>query len=652
MEPNRTGKTLIPGSVVNSGKTVVPGQPTDAPAGGLDKMLEVVVGGPDPAAPQAFLLVISGSEPGRLHVIDRPEMVIGRSKYADISISERAMSQQHAKVVRMGDHHRLYDLGSTNGTFVNDQRIDEVDLEVGDVVRTGETAFTYMSSSAQPSQSDSTLALPGSTGGAQARPPSGGRGALVRRSAHPGTPPARIPPAEVLPMPAATPDYGSDWIGQLLKIIGFFRRYWLSILVFTMLGGAAGIASYRFFKPPAKAQFEVALVPQATDNPVEQGRRFNFEFFRAAKSNFMRPALIYDTLTELGETDITEDRIRKMQRRLELNRAGQFSYNGSFAASTAEEAIAFLDVHLELYLEHEMEKALKALMVEVETLEERLYEAEEELQATDQAILAFKQEHSEGLPEQAQQLYGELISLGTDRGRAASEIARASAELSLSRKRLESESPIIESRIEMARPYESAISDVKRQIAQAKASGKGNAHPEVVALQAQLEHLETLRDDVMANGGGASNIVRSKNPLFKNARLAVDEAEAAYKIAQAELSRLTNDLERTEAIVAKLPELQAEYSELNRSYEATKKVHANLFEKLNSSRIQLEMERASASQRYDIITPPNVQPQSRLKVMGIRGGALAMVGFFFAIGLGLLRDLRRFIAARLEQTRS
>src|SRR5688572_31687150 len=120
MEQGRTGRTLTPG-------------------GGLDQMLEVVASGPDPTAPQAFLLVVSGAEPGRLYPIERPEITIGRSKYADIHISERAMSQQHAKIVRHGDHHRLYDLGSTNGTFVNDEKIDQVELKVGDVVRTGET---------------------------------------------------------------------------------------------------------------------------------------------------------------------------------------------------------------------------------------------------------------------------------------------------------------------------------------------------------------------------------------------------------------------------------------------------------------------------------------------------------------------------------
>lgn len=670
VNPNRTGRTIVPGSVPGgivsgvTGHTVVPGSRTvgdNEP--GLDKMLEVVVDGPSTSQPQAFLLVISGAEPGRLHILDRPELIIGRSKFADIRISERAMSQQHAKLVRMGDHHRLYDLGSTNGVFVNDKRVEQADLKVGDVIRTGETVFTYMSSSGgDPGQSEATLALPSAT--SKTRPPTypphgggghpmhaGGPNPLTAVALRNRLPAVRQMGPHVLQAPALDAD-GPDFIALLIRVLAFFRRYWLSIMILTLLGVGAGVASYKFRKPPAVAKFELHLIPDASDNPVQQGRRMNFEFFRSAKQNFLRPSLINETLTELGETDITPQRIREVQQALELNQGRgptENIYAGSFQAGTAEEAMEFLRVHLDLFLEREIEKALKVLLVEVEALEKKLAEAEEELNSTEQAIVAFKQEHSEGLPEQASQLYESLIALGAERGRVASEVARAAEESRVRKKQLRSEAPEMERRISLARPYEDAIADVKQELAAARAAGKGPDHPDVKALKAQKEKLEALRDEVMKEGAG-DGVVRESNPVYESRRIALDDASTSLKVAQAEMARLTNDIKRTEKIVAELPRLQQEYTELTRSYEATQKMHANLLEKLTSSKIQLDMERASATGRYDVITPPNVEPVSKVKTLIKRAGLLGMLGFFFGIGIGLLRDLRRLVAARLAQT--
>jgi pSer/pThr/pTyr-binding forkhead associated (FHA) protein/uncharacterized protein involved in exopolysaccharide biosynthesis len=657
VNPNRTGRTIVPGSMPGSvvsgvtGHTMIPGAEP-----GLDKMLEVVVDGPGTSQPQAFLLVISGAEPGRLHILDRPELIIGRSKFADIRISERAMSQQHAKLVRIGDHHRLFDLGSTNGVFVNDKRIEQVDLKVGDVIRTGETVFTYMSSSGgDPGQSEATLALPSAT--SKTRPPTGQNPHVPAGMA--GTaialrnrlPAVRQYPPQVLQAPALDAD-GPDFIALMIRVLAFFRRYWLSILILTLLGVGAGVASYKFRKPPAMAKFELHLIPDASDNPVQQGRRMNFEFFRSAKQNFLRPSLINETLTELGETDITPQRIREVQQSLEFNQGRgptENIYAGSFQAGSADEAMEFLRVHLELFLDREIEKALKVLLVEVDALEKKLAEAEEELNSTEQAILAFKQEHSEGLPEQASQLYESLIALGTEKGRVASEVARAAEESRMRKKQLKSEAPEIERRISLARPYEDTIADTKRELAKARAEGKGPDHPDVKSLKAQIQKLENLRDDVMKEGSGGEAVANA-NPVYESRRIALDDASTSLKVAQAEMARLTNDIARTEKIVADLPRLQQEYTELTRSYEATQKIHANLFEKLTSSKIQLDMERASASGRYDVITPPNVEPVSKIKTLIKRAGLLGMIGFFFGIGIGLLRDLRRLIAARLAQS--
>jgi|GEM_PF-1756766 len=662
VNPNRTGRTLVPGMQQGQGA-------------GLDAMLEVVGDSPSAGSAHAFLLVISGSEPGRLHVLEKPELVIGRSKYADIRISERAMSQQHAKIVQSGDGHRLYDLGSTNGTFVNDQQIESVDLRAGDVVRTGETVFTYMASgsTAAVGGSDSTMTLPprggrarpvettpvlgtaqpqGAAGGPGGAPPSGG-GALVLRS--------QVAPAavgvmpQVIGVPAAAPaEEESDPIGLIIKVLDFARRYWLQIAIFTVLGLGLGVLSYKFAKPPVVAKFEVQLIQPPADNMMTKGRRMNLEFFRSAQKSFRRPAIIRASLEALGETEISQNRLRKIHDSLTFKQANRREakdvYEGSYQAKTADEALDYLRVHLKIFIDTEIEKAMKVLHVEVETLEKKLKQADEDLNATEQAVMAFRQEHSEGLPEQAQAIYQEMMALRTAKGATAGEVTRASEMVKSSRKKLKSQAPELQSRIDLARPYEESIAEVNQALAEARAAGKAGQHPDVIKLKRQKASLEKQRDEVLKNG--TSKIVRESNPLYEGRRDAKTDAEAELRIAQAQLGRLTNDMERAKKLVDALPRLQREYAELTRSDEATKAVRKRIFDNLQSSRIQLDLERASAAARYDITTPPNVEPPSKVKTIVTRAGVLGFLGFGFGVFLGLLRDLRRVLATRMAQERS
>lgn len=654
-----------------TGRTVVPGDNPEH--GGLDKMLEVVAGAPDPAASHAFLLVVSGTDPGRLHVIDQPEMIIGRSRFADIHISERALSQQHCKLVRHGEFHRLFDLGSTNGTFVNDVRVQQVDLKPGDTIRTGQTVFSYMAGNASEAPlSHDTMDLPGRhraahnvshmpqaglpvTAMAPYVPPPGPPPptALARRGAPP--PMVDLAPAgyaglpHVLEAPAPAEE-GVDLITWLLRGIDFFRRYWLSILLLTLLGAGLGAGSYKIKKPPAEAEFEISLIPMGVDNPVERGQRHNFEYFRDAQQNFVRPALIYETLKELGETDITPDRLRAVQKSLTFAKGGQYTFKGTYTAPTPEIAVDYLEVHLKLYKESEIEKALRVLTAEAETLEQQVAETEEKLAADDEAMLAFKQENLDGLPEQAGEQLGRMIELESQKTMLSAQVTKAQNDLKFSKKQLNREDPEIESRIKEAEPFAAGIAEAKKRIAQLRAGGAGELHPDLVEAKEQLAALEALRDQTIAHG--TTKIVKSKNPVYKNYRTAVDQAETNYKNAVADLNAVIKDLGKTEEIVEKLPRLQAEYAELTRSYEATEKTHTELFTQLQSVKVRLELERAQAAARFDVITPPNVKPVSKIFTILLRSGIGLFAGFFLGIGLGIIRDLRRFISARLAATRA
>lgn len=73
-------------------------------------------------------------------VIERPQLVIGRSARADISVSDPSLSRSHAELCHEGDSWIVKDLGSRNGTRVNGKLIaEDTLLDFGDVISVGDT---------------------------------------------------------------------------------------------------------------------------------------------------------------------------------------------------------------------------------------------------------------------------------------------------------------------------------------------------------------------------------------------------------------------------------------------------------------------------------------------------------------------------------
>ena len=80
---------------------------------------------------------------GRDVTLGQGVTVIGRSSGCDIVLDDPNVSRRHAEVRRLGEGYSLIDLGSTNGTEVNGQRVGETSLMNGDVIGVGTTRLTF-----------------------------------------------------------------------------------------------------------------------------------------------------------------------------------------------------------------------------------------------------------------------------------------------------------------------------------------------------------------------------------------------------------------------------------------------------------------------------------------------------------------------------
>lgn len=90
------------------------------------------------------LVVVEGASIGLEVLLDKPEMIVGRTDDADVPVDDKLVSRDHAKVIAgPGDQYFLLDNDSTNGTFINNQQISRAPLREGDKVRVGSTVLRF-----------------------------------------------------------------------------------------------------------------------------------------------------------------------------------------------------------------------------------------------------------------------------------------------------------------------------------------------------------------------------------------------------------------------------------------------------------------------------------------------------------------------------
>ena len=90
-----------------------------------------------------FVTITQDGDERIAFVLNRDEVFVGRTLNNAFVIEHPSVSKRHARLIVEDDHYFLFDLDSSNGTFVNGKRIKEARLEDGCEVRFGRANFIY-----------------------------------------------------------------------------------------------------------------------------------------------------------------------------------------------------------------------------------------------------------------------------------------------------------------------------------------------------------------------------------------------------------------------------------------------------------------------------------------------------------------------------
>src|SRR5882757_1204629 len=96
----------------------------------------------------AKLVLLSAGMTGRTHELKVDKTTIGRLEDNSFQIAEPSVSSHHCEVLVKGADVVIKDLNSTNGTFINGEKISEAPLKPGQLLRLGNVELRLESDSA------------------------------------------------------------------------------------------------------------------------------------------------------------------------------------------------------------------------------------------------------------------------------------------------------------------------------------------------------------------------------------------------------------------------------------------------------------------------------------------------------------------------
>lgn len=595
------------------------------PRAALASQLDALVADVDSSAATAFLVGLSGRHAGKLFRIKEGESILGRSSGALVTLDEKAVSLRHAQLVFHAGQCVLMDLGSTNGTYVNDIRVTEaVELHAGDVIRLGKSVLGFLTDAEDQEQHTRALArVPISN----LVPASGHGHSVAQRS-------VTLAPSLVVAAPAPAPNPLDNVLDKLELGKRFLKAYWRGMALGAALGALLG-ASTIFIRPPlATASFIIALKHQRDDAPVG-GQRFvtqGASYFRHAEANFLNTELVRSTMKLLGMP--TPPSVLPVVKSLKFDQFGEGVYRGEFVHADPAQAERFLAVHLQNYLEEEINKSIKVLGSEVALLRKQYQDNERVLRDTEAKLKVFKEKHLQGMPENAAGQLASRAQLQTRAVELQAAVERYGQELAFSRKQHAQGDAIVATRVDRSQSHSAALASTRQKLATLRSRSLTDAHPEVQALLKEERELASLEANAVS--AETTEVERRANREYSAQQSRIGELEVLVSSSKTELGLVAGRLAEIDKVSAMMPAVEAEFSELSRTLSASQNLHQHLYEQLKAKELKLEFDRASVAGRYELLEPLNVEPVAPAQTAVKRAILGTGAGLFLGAGGGLL----------------
>ncbi len=418
----------------------------------------------------------------------------------------------------------------------------------------------------------------------------------------------------------------------LTQLHGIWRHRWYALIVAVVIPPIGWF--YVATLPPvysASARVYVdtdsVLTPLLQGLAIESGANRKVAMMTSilfSRENMEKLARMTDMDLRAKTPEQMDNLVGSLKGRVGLAPQGQNIYMISFNDTSPDLAKRVVQSMLTIFVEsnlgssrQDQDSAERFLQRELKDHERRLIEGERKLKD-------FKMRNLDFLSEKGS--YYQRLK------KAKQSLATAESSLGLARKRQEQmDQQVAQMEEEGATPgqFDLAVADSAKEIVQPidarikELDGQmeelllkyTERHPEVSALKANIARLKQKRDTDRASFVSTTqpkDIVKHSlagNPLYQQMRLRASEAISEVAATEARVANLKSEIDRLQATVDRVLQVEAEEKQLNRDYSVVKRNHDSLIERMEKARMTRAVDTSADAVKFRTLDPPKVLPK-------------------------------------------
>jgi polysaccharide export outer membrane protein len=605
---------------------------------------------------RAVLVVAETGAGQQIYPLNRNPTIIGRSSTADLVLSDPTVSDFHARVIKHSFGYTLEDMGSAEGTFLRDKRVNHARLISGDTIRLGATNLTFHDEKSNTGKER----LPNALVSMRATTRGLGAAQTILRDPYSYSPQLRP-----LPMPMPLRDAGArmrrpaeseegpsleDILVKVVRATRYLKQRAKLIGVMASIGIMLGIVSFKVFPPVRAAHCVVTLHPAPKTNPIDSENHLvaqadSLQFFAGAERAFKGSDGIMAAMKRLGDPNPSESQAEAIGKRLRFENVGSDTYTAeltpSIFNSRGDWHVRLLDAHIKNYIETEIEKKLKVFVAEVDFLHAQTEQAEQKLSEIMQETVKFREANSDQILAQGTLSGSSPADLDSRRIEVSARIDRLAGEVAGIRSQLGRGSALNQAKAQSATADREALGTVNRKIAELRAQGFANGHPDVERLLSEQKSLQKTLDEHLH--ADVTQFEKRSNVAYDSLQGQADLLEAQLKAARAERGTIEASLRDLRTVSSKSPKVNARLEELLRMKDEVEKQHGLLFDRLKKAEVQLQLERVSTTSRYEIVIPARLESAPGRKAFLLRVVLGLGFGLLLAVLFMAISELRKIL---------